>query len=109
MGTPVTTIEEFKRKWGTKSLGLLISRYIQDAPEFTGDGELAAHIGEAIADLEGALQTVVIKVPCGDKCAHSSCCTARLDEQIKKKSDELPSLTTFSQEVGDALLGTAKR
>ena len=54
------TIEEFKKEYGTKSLGLLVGLFIKRAPEFHGGEELASEIGKMIGDLESALASVPI-------------------------------------------------
>lgn len=48
-------IHEFKKKYGSKELGILVGEFIKQAPEFKGDRELARKIGRVIGDLEFAL------------------------------------------------------
>ena len=56
--TPVANIQEFKKKYGTKTPGLLIGKFVKLAPEFPGDRELARELGVLAADLEVALRDV---------------------------------------------------
>jgi len=49
-------MQEFLQKYGYRSFGLLVARFIEAAPEFEGGKELARMLGEAIADLESALR-----------------------------------------------------
>ena len=46
----------FKRKYGTRTLGLLVGRFIEAAPAFPQEKVLAEAIGIMIADLEWALE-----------------------------------------------------
>lgn len=48
-------IHEFKKKYGSKELGILVGEFIKQAPEFQGDRELARKIGRVIGDLEFVL------------------------------------------------------
>lgn len=54
----VTDIASFKAKYGrsAKIFAILLSKFINNAPEFPGDAELAKGLGEAMADLQDALQ-----------------------------------------------------
>lgn len=52
----VTSIQEFKTKYGTKGWRLLVEEFINRAPTFRGDTVLAKGIGEMMADLESALK-----------------------------------------------------
>lgn len=54
-------MDEFLRLYGTRTLGLMIARFIREAPEFEGDKELAAEIGTAIAVLESDLNKLIQK------------------------------------------------
>ena len=49
------TIEEFIKKYGVETFGLLIGKFIKLAPEFEGGGKLAQEIGKISGDLESAL------------------------------------------------------
>lgn len=51
-------IHEYLCIHGTRGLSILVKEFIQRAPEFKGDKELAAEIGKVIADLESALVQV---------------------------------------------------
>ena len=51
-------IKEFVKKYGYNTPTLLIAQFIQKAPEFPGDKELAKGLGEMVADLEEALMKV---------------------------------------------------
>ncbi len=53
--TPVVSVEDFIRKWGTKGWSFPIEKFIADAPSFPKEKELAGIIGEISADLETAL------------------------------------------------------
>ena len=50
------TKAEFLEKYGTKGWILVIENFIQRAPEFHGDQDLAKCIGVIIADLKTVLQ-----------------------------------------------------
>lgn len=52
----VTDIHEFRTKWGTKGAGLLIEAFVEKAPAFEGDSEIAKKLGEMIGDLQFALE-----------------------------------------------------
>lgn len=52
------TIQDFKNKYGTMTFGLVIGKFIQNAPEFPGDIELAKELGQISADLESALEQI---------------------------------------------------
>jgi hypothetical protein len=54
----VTSVQELKQKYGNKGISLVISEFINRAPSFKGDSELAAEIGRMTADLEAALKQV---------------------------------------------------
>ena len=54
----VSTIQDFIRKYGTDSLDLVVSEYIQRAPAFKGDAIIAVQIGEMMADLKTALRNL---------------------------------------------------
>lgn len=54
-GYPVFNLSDFKKKYGTKTFGLVIGEFIKRAPSFRGDDALAAEIGEMLVDLETAL------------------------------------------------------
>lgn len=61
--TPVATIQEFKKKYGTKTPGLLIGKFIKLAPEFPPETkeqgrQLVRELGILAADLEVALRDV---------------------------------------------------
>ncbi len=46
---------EFLEKYGTHGWRLVIEQFIERAPEFKGDKEIAKIIGEIVADLESVL------------------------------------------------------
>lgn len=48
--------EKFLKKWGTDGWRLLIAEFMQRAPEFPGDGDLANKLGEMVADLDSVLE-----------------------------------------------------
>lgn len=50
------TKAEFLKKWGTHGWTLVIEEFIQRAPSFHGDLELAKTIGEIVADLQSVLE-----------------------------------------------------
>lgn len=54
----VTNIQEFKKKYGLNSVGLLVASFIRRAPAFEGDEALAKKLGIVVADLESALRDV---------------------------------------------------
>lgn len=56
---PVTNVDELLKKYGYKTIPLLVEEFINRAPEFKGDLDLAALLGEAMADLESALRGYV--------------------------------------------------
>jgi hypothetical protein len=51
----VTTIQDFKRKYGTKGWQLVIEEIIRRAPAYPNDTQLAAELGRIVADLESIL------------------------------------------------------
>lgn len=53
---PIADIQEFRTKWGTLGPGLLVGKFIEMAPEFEGESELAKMIGEMMGDLQFALE-----------------------------------------------------
>ena len=56
-GEPACTVDEFRRKWGTKSASLLVEEFIRRCPGFKGDRELARSVGEVMGDLECLLRS----------------------------------------------------
>jgi len=58
----MTKIEEFKKKYGVKTFGLLIEAFITQAPEFEGDKRMAGELGKIVADLESVLEEVRLPV-----------------------------------------------
>ena len=57
----VSTIEQFVQVYGTKTLGLLVSKYILWSPEFRGSLELAEELGRVLGQLEAALEDFVAR------------------------------------------------
>ena len=53
--TSVDTIEDLLRKYGVKTITLVVETFVRRAPEFEGDGELARRLGVMMADLESGL------------------------------------------------------
>lgn len=53
----INQIESFKKKYGTRTLGLLVGSFIKRSPEFDGGVDLAKEIGKMIGDLESALES----------------------------------------------------
>ncbi len=51
-------IQDFKKKYGVKTPGLLVEEFIRKAPDFPGGLELARSLGTMIADLESALSEI---------------------------------------------------
>ena len=49
-------MNEFLEKYGTRTLSLLVSKFILASPAFEGDIELAGELGVIMADLEIALR-----------------------------------------------------
>lgn len=56
--TAVASIQDFKRKYGTRTLGMLVGKLVLLAPEFPAESVLAKALGEATVDLEAALNSV---------------------------------------------------
>lgn len=52
------TMQEYLTKYGYASLSRVIGEFILRAPEFKGDKQLAALLGEMSADLESALRSL---------------------------------------------------
>lgn len=50
------TMDEFVKHYGTKTVALLMSKFINLAPDFPECNELAAELGTAMSDLQSALQ-----------------------------------------------------
>jgi hypothetical protein len=51
-------IHTYLQKYGYRGLSVAVGEFIRRAPEFRGDQELAKVLGEMIADLESALQSI---------------------------------------------------
>ncbi len=51
------TLAEFRKKYGVRTPGLLIEKFIGLAPDFPGGERLARLLGEMVADLEAVLAT----------------------------------------------------
>ncbi len=51
------TLAEFRKKYGIRIPGLMVSQFVGLAPEFPGDERLAQLLGEMVADLESVLRT----------------------------------------------------
>ena len=49
-------VERFIHIHGTRTLSLLVARFIELAPEFEGDCLLAQELGSMVGDLEFALE-----------------------------------------------------
>ena len=56
--TSVASVQDFKRKYGTRTFGMLVGKLVLLAPEFPAESVLARALGEATADLEAALASV---------------------------------------------------
>lgn len=52
------SIHEFRQKYGTHTLNLLVGKFIKLSPSFDGDLELAKEIGHVMGDLISALQNL---------------------------------------------------
>lgn len=50
--TPVTSFEEFRKKYGTRFPRILIEEFIRNSPEFPGKFERATDLAIMMADLE---------------------------------------------------------
>lgn len=59
----VTTIDEFVEKYGTEGASLLVAAFIERAPAFADDVELAKQLGVMIGDLQSALENVARRAP----------------------------------------------
>ena len=63
--TPVANIQEFKKKYGSETPGLLIGKFVKMCPEFPGETreqgrQLVRELGVLAADLEVALRDVEV-------------------------------------------------
>lgn len=51
-------LQEFVKKYGVKGLGLVMREFINRAPAFKGDAELASELGKMVGELEGIFEEV---------------------------------------------------
>lgn len=51
-------LQDFVKKYGTRGFGLVLREFIQRAPEFQGDAELAKELGTMMGELEAILDRV---------------------------------------------------
>jgi hypothetical protein len=72
-GANMTKIEDFKKKYGNRTLGMLVGIFVNKAPPFKGDEKLAKELGMIIADLESALEEVDAHIP--EPCTSEKNCT----------------------------------
>ena len=57
------TIEEFRNKYGSCGLSILMEAFIKDAPPFKNDVLYAEKIGKMLVDLESALELIPMNAP----------------------------------------------
>ena len=62
-GREPTSVERYLAAYGTCGMTLLVSQFVQRAPEFKGDQAIAAELGVAVAMLEAALNEVADSIP----------------------------------------------
>jgi len=54
-------MKEYLKTYGYHTLSILIAEFIERAPEFTGDKQLAKELGVVSADLESALRSLQLR------------------------------------------------